>query len=98
MTKQIVDKNAEISKNVEETLGNMKTVKQFSKESFESTKYSNFLTDLMSLSYKEIKAKSAFFGMVIFELFRLYDKLFFRRLGSQETSSSYQSYTMEAVS
>lgn len=64
MTKQIVDKNADISKNVEEALGNMKTVKQFSKESFESLKYNNFLNDLMTLSYKEIKAKSTFFGMV----------------------------------
>lgn len=64
MTKQIMDKNADISKNVEESLGNIKTVKQFSKESFESQKYSNFLNDLMTLSYKEIKAKSAFFGMV----------------------------------
>lgn len=64
MTKQIVDKNADISKNVEESLGNIKTVKQFSKESYESGKYSNFLNELMTLSYKEIKAKSAFFGMV----------------------------------
>lgn len=73
MTKQIVDKNADISKNVEEALGNIKTVKQFSKESFESLKYDKFLNDLMALSYKEIKAKSAFFGMVSSHLNRFSD-------------------------
>ena len=64
MTKEIVDKNAQISKNVEEILGNVKTVKQFSKESYEASNYSNMLVDLMNISYKEIKAKSTFFGMV----------------------------------
>ncbi|KAM7348104.1 ATP-binding cassette sub-family B member 10, mitochondrial [Cochliomyia hominivorax] len=62
ITRQLLDKLADISKSAEERLGNIKTVKTFSKEEQECKTYNNLLTDALNLGYKEVLAKALFFG------------------------------------
>jgi len=64
ITRQFLDKFANISKHAEERFGNIKTVKIFSKEKEEGINFDFLLTDALQLGYKEVKAKSIFFGLV----------------------------------
>lgn len=64
ITRQLLDKLADISKSAEERLGNIKTVKTFSKEEVECKSYDNLLTDALKLGYKEVMARASFFGAV----------------------------------
>ncbi|KAI8124290.1 hypothetical protein FF38_08797 [Lucilia cuprina] len=63
ITRQLLDKLADISKSAEERLGNVKTVKTFTKEEEECKSYDNLLTEALNLGYKEVMAKSLFFGL-----------------------------------
>ncbi|XP_037812922.1 ATP-binding cassette sub-family B member 10, mitochondrial isoform X2 [Lucilia sericata] len=63
ITRQLLDKLADISKSAEERLGNVKTVKTFTKEEQECKAYDNLLTEALNLGYKEVMAKSLFFGL-----------------------------------
>lgn len=64
ITRSLLDKLADISKSAEERLGNVKTVKTFSKEEEECKRYNNLLSDALNLGYKETLAKALFFGAV----------------------------------
>lgn len=64
ITRQLLDKLADISKSAEERLGNIKTVKTFTKEEQECKTYDNLLTDALKLGYKEVMARALFFGAV----------------------------------
>ncbi|XP_067637544.1 ATP-binding cassette sub-family B member 10, mitochondrial [Eurosta solidaginis] len=66
ITRSLLDKFADISKSVEERLGNVKTVKGFCKEHEESKAYDALLTDALNLGYKEVQARSIFFGLTGF--------------------------------
>ncbi|XP_004524953.1 ATP-binding cassette sub-family B member 10, mitochondrial [Ceratitis capitata] len=66
ITRNLLDKFAIISKSVEERLGNVKTVKGFCKEYEESKSYDLLLADALSLGYKEVQARSIFFGLTGF--------------------------------
>lgn len=66
ITRNLLDKFANISKSVEERLGNIKTVKGFCKEQEESKAYELLLADALSLGYKEVQARSLFFGLTGF--------------------------------
>ncbi|XP_018794573.1 PREDICTED: ATP-binding cassette sub-family B member 10, mitochondrial [Bactrocera latifrons] len=66
ITRNLLDKFANISKSVEERLGNIKTVKGFCKEQEESKAYEILLTDALNLGYKEVQARSLFFGLTGF--------------------------------
>lgn len=68
ITRQLLDKLADISKSAEERLGNIKTVKTFTKEEDECRSYDNLLTDALKLGYKEVMAKALFFGAVSFNM------------------------------
>ncbi|XP_055903419.1 ATP-binding cassette sub-family B member 10, mitochondrial isoform X2 [Eupeodes corollae] len=62
ITRSYLDKHAQISKESEERLGNIKTVKSFCRENAEAQSYDNLLTDAMKIAYDEVMAKSMFFG------------------------------------
>ena len=64
ITKQLLDKFAEISKSVEERFGNIKTVKTFNKEEKECIEYDSLLKYALKLGYKDVLAKAIFFGAV----------------------------------
>lgn len=66
ITRDLLDKYAEITKSAEERLGNIRTVKVFCKEELESQSYLDKLTDALQLGYKEVLAKASFFGLVCF--------------------------------
>ncbi|XP_017479314.1 PREDICTED: ATP-binding cassette sub-family B member 10, mitochondrial-like isoform X2 [Rhagoletis zephyria] len=66
ITRSLLDKFAEISKSVEERLGNVKTVKAFCREMEESRAYDLLLRDALNLGYKEVQARSIFFGLTGF--------------------------------
>ncbi|XP_013117064.2 ATP-binding cassette sub-family B member 10, mitochondrial [Stomoxys calcitrans] len=62
ITRALLDKLADISKSAEERLGNVKTVKTFSKEEMECKTYDNLLGEALTLGYKETMARALFFG------------------------------------
>lgn len=64
ITKEMMDKLAEVMKVGEERIGNIKTVKMFSKEKYENLIFSKELEDALNIGYRETKAKALFFGMV----------------------------------
>lgn len=64
ITQQLLDRFAQIMKNGEERLGNVKTVKIFCKEQQESLKYTDLLMDALSLGYKDVRARATFYGLV----------------------------------
>lgn len=64
ITKELTDCFADIMKNGEERLGNIKTVKMFCKETYEALNYTHLLTDALNLGYKDAKARAIFYGLV----------------------------------
>ncbi|XP_061393741.1 ATP-binding cassette sub-family B member 10, mitochondrial [Musca vetustissima] len=62
ITRSLLDKLADISKAAEERLGNVKTVKTFSRENEECKTYDNLLGEALQLGYKETLARAMFFG------------------------------------
>lgn len=64
ITRNLLDKYADISKSAEERLGNIKTVKMFCKEDQESQSYYEKLIDALQLGYKEVLARATFYGLV----------------------------------
>lgn len=64
ITKQLVDKLAEIMKIGEERLNNVKTVKMFCKEDQENRKFGQELDEALLLGYKDIMARASFYGLV----------------------------------
>lgn len=64
ITQQLLDRFAQIMKNGEERLGNVKTVKIFCKEQQEGLKYTDLLMDALSLGYKDVRARATFYGLV----------------------------------
>ncbi|XP_062553770.1 ATP-binding cassette sub-family B member 10, mitochondrial [Armigeres subalbatus] len=63
ITKEVMDKYADIMKIGEERLGNIKTVKMFCKEKFENQMFSEQLMDALNIGYRETKARATFYGM-----------------------------------
>ncbi|XP_050068940.1 ATP-binding cassette sub-family B member 10, mitochondrial [Anopheles maculipalpis] len=63
ITRELMDKYAEIMKVGEERLGNVKTVKVFCKERFEKQLFSEQLLDALNIGYRETKARATFYGM-----------------------------------
>lgn len=64
ITRRLLDKFAEISKEAEERLSNIKTVKIFCKENEEELNYNRLLQNALDLGYKEVNARSIFYGTV----------------------------------
>lgn len=69
ITRELLDKLAEVMKVSEERLGNIKTVKIFCKENYEKELLSNKLIEALQIGYRETLAKSTFFGLVIYLVF-----------------------------
>lgn len=63
ITREFMDKLAEVMKVGEERLGNVKTVKIFSKENYENKLFSKELQDMIAIGYRETKARAIFYGM-----------------------------------
>jgi ATP-binding cassette subfamily B (MDR/TAP) protein 10 len=63
ITRELMDKLAEVMKVGEERIGNIKTVKIFSKEDFENKLFSKELNEALAIGYRETKARSLFYGM-----------------------------------
>ncbi|XP_055544505.1 ATP-binding cassette sub-family B member 10, mitochondrial [Wyeomyia smithii] len=63
ITKELMDKYAEIMKVGEERLGNVKTVKMFCKERFENNLFTEQLLEALNIGYRETKARATFYGM-----------------------------------
>lgn len=63
ITREMMDKLAEVMKVGEERLGNIKTVKIFSKENHENQLFSRHLQDALAIGYRETKARAVFYGM-----------------------------------
>ncbi|KAK4300115.1 hypothetical protein Pmani_027666 [Petrolisthes manimaculis] len=63
ITKSVQDSLASATQVAEERVANMRTVRSFSREEREVTTYTNALTHVLSLAYKESKARAIFFGM-----------------------------------
>lgn len=74
ITRRLLDKLAETSKEAEERLSNIKTVKIFCKENEEELNYNRMLENVLDLGYKEVTARAIFFGSVC-----LYSILFYLR-------------------
>lgn len=64
ITRQILDKYAEIMKTGEERLNNIKTVKMFCKEEYENRLFDSQLVDALKLGYKDVLARATFYGLV----------------------------------
>lgn len=64
ITRQILDKYAEIMKTGEERLNNIKTVKMFCKEEYENQLFDRQLVDALKLGYKDVLARATFYGLV----------------------------------
>lgn len=64
ITRQILDKYAEIMKTGEERLNNIKTVKMFCKEEYENRLFDGQLIDALELGYKDVLARATFYGLV----------------------------------
>lgn len=63
ITREMMDKLAEVMKVGEERIGNVKTVKIFSKERYENAIFSKELQDALAIGYRETKARAIFYGM-----------------------------------
>ncbi|XP_053670904.1 ATP-binding cassette sub-family B member 10, mitochondrial [Anopheles nili] len=63
ITRELMDKYADIMKIGEERLGNVKTVKVFCKERFEKQLFSEQLQDALNIGYRETRARATFYGM-----------------------------------
>lgn len=63
ITREYMDKLAEVMKVGEERIGNVKTVKIFSKENYEYKLFDNQLMSLLGIGYREAKARAIFYGM-----------------------------------
>lgn len=63
ITREMMDKLAEVMKVGEERIGNVKTVKIFSKENYENQLFSRELQDALAIGYRETKARAVFYGM-----------------------------------
>lgn len=63
ITRELMDKLAEVMKVGEERIGNIKTVKIFSKENYENQLFSKELQDALAIGYRETKARAVFYGM-----------------------------------
>lgn len=63
ITREMMDKLAAVMKVGEERIGNIKTVKMFSKEEFENKLFSKELQDALEIGYRETKAKAIFYGL-----------------------------------
>ncbi|KAF5271185.1 hypothetical protein FQR65_LT05329 [Abscondita terminalis] len=66
ITKSVQDTLAEASQIAEERISNMRTVKTFSRELREIDTYSKAIKKVLSLGYKESKARALFYGMTGF--------------------------------
>jgi len=66
ITRQMMDKLAEVMKVGEERMGNIKTVKIFSKEEREHQVFSKELEDALQIGYRESNARAIFYGMTGF--------------------------------
>lgn len=64
ISRNVQDSLADATKVAEERIGNMRTVKTFAQEAREMSTYSNAIKHVLDLAYKEVKARSVFFGMV----------------------------------
>ncbi|XP_058446116.1 ATP-binding cassette sub-family B member 10, mitochondrial [Malaya genurostris] len=63
ITKELLDKYAEVMKVGEERLSNVKTVKIFCKEKFEIGMFTESLLDALKIGYRETRARATFYGM-----------------------------------
>lgn len=63
ITREMMDKLAEVMKVGEERIGNVKTVKIFSRENYENKIFSKELQDALAIGYRETKARAVFYGM-----------------------------------
>lgn len=63
ITREMMDKLAEVMKVGEERIGNIKTVKIFSRETYENKIFSKELQDALAIGYRETKARAFFYGM-----------------------------------
>lgn len=63
ITREMMDKLAEVMKVGEERIGNVKTVKIFSREKFENGLFAKELQDALAIGYRETKARAVFYGM-----------------------------------
>lgn len=63
ITREMMDKLAEVMKVGEERIGNVKTVKIFSRENYENKLFSKELQDALAIGYRETKARAIFYGM-----------------------------------
>lgn len=63
ITREMMDKLAAVMKVGEERIGNVKTVKIFSKEKFENALFSKELQGALDIGYRETQAKAIFYGM-----------------------------------
>lgn len=63
ITREMMDKLAQVMKVGEERIGNIKTVKIFSKENYENRLFTKELQDALSIGYRETKARAIFYGM-----------------------------------
>lgn len=59
----MMDKLAAVMKVGEERIGNIKTVKIFSKEKYENGLFAKELQDALEIGYRETKARAIFYGM-----------------------------------
>ncbi|XP_041351268.1 ATP-binding cassette sub-family B member 10, mitochondrial-like [Gigantopelta aegis] len=62
ITRQVQDKLADATQFAEEKLGNVRTVRAFAHEKKEISAYSEKVTDVLMLSYKEALARGIFWG------------------------------------
>uniref|UniRef100_A0A1A9VRV0 ATP-binding cassette sub-family B member 10, mitochondrial n=1 Tax=Glossina austeni TaxID=7395 RepID=A0A1A9VRV0_GLOAU len=63
ITRTLLDKFAEIFKSAEERLSNIKAVKTFCKEGYETNNFKDLLSDAVKLGYKDAMARAMFFGL-----------------------------------
>uniref|UniRef100_A0A1A9ZIE4 ATP-binding cassette sub-family B member 10, mitochondrial n=1 Tax=Glossina pallidipes TaxID=7398 RepID=A0A1A9ZIE4_GLOPL len=63
ITRTLLDKFAEIFKSAEERLSNIKAVKTFCKEGYETNNFKDLLADAVKLGYKDAMARAMFFGL-----------------------------------
>lgn len=64
ISRKVQDSLAEATKVAEERIGNIRTVKTFAQETREMDSYGNSIKTVLDLAYREVKARSAFFGLV----------------------------------
>lgn len=64
ISRKVQDSLAGATSVAEERIANIRTVKTFSQEPREVDSYANAIKDVLSLSYKEAKARAIFYGLV----------------------------------